>query len=240
VQDDNTHGLTVGEKDEELSARLNRELTAFNNAATGAYDERAFSVRAADGDGELIGGLTGWTWGGCGGINMLWVREDSRRDGWGSRLLTAAEGEARRRGCTRMVVSSMSFQAPDFYRRHGYAETGRIEGLPAGAVDHHFWKPLDTRGPRLTLAAIVDAPPEHAATVNAYEDAVLGLMERHGGRVERRLRSADGRAEVQIISFADRAGLDGFLADPDRAALRADLGDVAPDARVIEAADLFR
>ena len=43
-----------------------------------------------------------------------------------------------------------------------------------------------------------------------------------------------------MLSFADRAGLDGFLADPDRAALRADLGDVAPDARVIEAADVFR
>ena len=65
-------------------------------------------------------------------------------------------------------------------------------------------------------------------------------MERHGGRVERRLRTADGTTEVQVLSFQDRDGLDSFLADPDRAALRADLGDVAPDARVIEATDVFR
>lgn len=42
-----------------------------------------------------------------------------------------------------MVLSSFTFQAPDFYRRHGYVETGRTEGLPvAGAADVHFRKTL--------------------------------------------------------------------------------------------------
>jgi ribosomal protein S18 acetylase RimI-like enzyme len=231
-------GLTVGGSDSELSARLNRELTAFNNAATGADAEQGLSVRVTDDAGELVGGLTGWTWGGCGGINMLWVRAESRRDGWGSKLLAAAEEEARRRGCTRMVVSSLSFQAPAFYRRHGYAETGRTEGLPAGSVDHHFWKPLDASGPRLTLAAIVDASAEDAAAVNAYEDAVLALLDRHGGRLERRIRTDDRRTEVQIISFADRGGFDAFLADPERTVLRAEIGPAAPEARVVFGRDV--
>jgi ribosomal protein S18 acetylase RimI-like enzyme len=230
--------LTVGERDEELARRLGDELTRFNNAATGAHDQRELSVRVTDESGELVGGLTGWTWGGCGGINRLWVRADSRRDGWGSRLVAAAEEEARRRGCTRMVVSSLSFQAPGFYRRHGYAETGRTEGLPAGSVDHHFFKQLDGDGARLTLVAVVSAEPPHVADVNGYEDAVLALMAAHGGRVERRLRTADGRTEVQVLSFADRDAMAGFVADPRRAALRAELGDVAPDALVHEVTDV--
>ena len=74
---------------------------------------------------------------------MVWVREDGRGQGWGRRLLEAAEGVARERGCERINVSSFTFQAPDFYARHGYIETGRTEALPlAGQADVHFVKHL--------------------------------------------------------------------------------------------------
>jgi hypothetical protein len=33
--------------------------------------------------------------------------------------LTAFEDEARARGCTRVFVTSFTFQAPGFYERHG-------------------------------------------------------------------------------------------------------------------------
>jgi hypothetical protein len=71
-----------------------------------------------------------------------------------------------------------------------------------------------------------------------YEDAVLGLLGRHGGVLERRLRSVDGVTEVQIIRFGVAAGLAAFLADPDRLALRVAIGDGAPAARVVEVRDV--
>ncbi|MFC0624123.1 GNAT family N-acetyltransferase [Kribbella deserti] len=138
--------LTVGGSDSELDKRLTEELTAFNIAATGADDQEEFSIRVTDADGELVAGLTAWTWGGLCGIDMLWVREDSRRDRWGSKVLLAAEAEARRRGCDRVAVSSFTFQAPDFYQRHGYAETGRTLGFPGGNADVHMYKSLATTG----------------------------------------------------------------------------------------------
>lgn len=61
---------------------------------------------------------------------------------WGSRILQAAEIEARRRGCDRVAVSSFTFQAPGFYQRHGYAETGRTLGIPGGYADVHLFKSL--------------------------------------------------------------------------------------------------
>lgn len=74
---------------------------------------------------------------------MLWVREDSRGSGWGAQLLEAAERTAGERGCRQMTVSSFTFQAPDFYRPHGYVETGRTDGLPVeGAADVHVRKAL--------------------------------------------------------------------------------------------------
>ncbi|MGK4580497.1 GNAT family N-acetyltransferase [Kitasatospora sp. HPMI-4] len=134
--------LTVGERDAELNRRLDEGLTAFNAAATGVAEQGTLSVKVTDEAGELIGGLAAWTWGGLCGIGMLWVREDARKDGWGGRILRAAEEEARRRGCDRVAVSSFTFQAPGFYRRHGYTETGRTLGIPGGHEDVHFFKSL--------------------------------------------------------------------------------------------------
>ncbi|MGS2619762.1 GNAT family N-acetyltransferase [Micromonospora sp. LZ34] len=221
--------------DPELAGRLDRELTAFNNRATGAHDEAELNVRVSAADGDLVAGLTGWTWGGCAGINMIWVREDRRAEGWGGRMLRAFEQEARRRGCTEVSVSSFSFQAPDFYRRNGYLDTGRREGIPGGHVDHHFWKSLVTApAAAVRLVALVEFPADAAEAGQRYEDSVLGLLGRHGGRVERRLRTGDGGTEVHLIRFDTRDGYDAFLADPERAGLRAALGDAAPTTRVLE------
>ena len=136
--------LTVGHRDSELNERLSKGLDEINFPATGttAADEGTLSVKIVDDTGDLIGGLSAWTWGGLLGIEMLWVREESRREGWGRRLLLAAEEEARRRGCDRACVSSFTFQAPEFYQRHGYIETGRTPGIPGGAEDVHMYKEL--------------------------------------------------------------------------------------------------
>ncbi len=135
--------LEVGDADAELDARLSRELDRHNFSASGVSNLRELTVRVRDGRDELVGGLSGWTWGTCAGVGMLWVRDDARGDGWGSRLLAAAEQEAVARGCRQMVLSSFTFQARDFYRRHGYVESGRTDGLPAdGMADVHFRKSL--------------------------------------------------------------------------------------------------
>ncbi|MBG0856112.1 GNAT family N-acetyltransferase [Streptomyces spinoverrucosus] len=135
-----TASLQVGGKDDDLEQRLDQELTAFNTAATGAGEPDEFSVRVTAEDGELLGGLTGWVWGGLCGVEMLWVRRDQRHTGWGSKLMRAAEDEAVRRGCTDMIVSSYTFQAPDFYLKLGFREAGRLPGVPGGHEDVYLHK----------------------------------------------------------------------------------------------------
>lgn len=90
----------------------------------------------------------------------------------------------------------------------------------------------------LTLVAVVEYPTGAEAAGQHYEDTVLALLGRHGGELERRLRGIDGQCEVHVIRFADRAGYESFLVDPERAALRAALGEAAPDTRVIEVRDV--
>ncbi|MDI1463086.1 hypothetical protein QEZ54_19085 [Catellatospora sp. KI3] len=84
------------------------------------------------------------------------------------------------------------------------------------------------------LVAVVEMAAGHFDAGREYEDAVLGLLHRHGGSVDQRLYSTDGATEVHTIRFASRAGYEAALADPDRLALRAELGTAAPTTRVIE------
>ncbi|GAA2450660.1 GNAT family N-acetyltransferase [Streptomyces lavendulocolor] len=227
--------LTVGGEDKELSARLDKELTAFNRAATGACDEAELSVRATDdATGEITGGLTGWTWGGLAGVSMVWVRDDRRGTGLGTELMRAAEEEARRRGCDHVIVSSFSFQAPAFYRRLGYVETGRSEGIPGGNVDVHFYKPLGGGpAPAFLLAVLLDYPADAVEEATAYEERALALLPRHGGRLERRLRTADGLSEVHLVRFPTEDAYRAYLADPERTP------DGRITARVLEVTEVY-
>lgn len=138
-----TSRVITGEGDDDLDEQLNAGLDAYNLQASGIGDQRKLTVRVDDEDGRLVAGLRGWSWGTCAGISMVWVREDARAQGWGAHLLDAAEQVARERGCRQIVVSSFTFQAPHFYERCGYVETGRIEGLPVeGMADVQLQKLL--------------------------------------------------------------------------------------------------
>ena len=75
---------------------------------------------------------------------------------------------------------------------------------------------------QILLCCLLWAHPGQDAALTAYEDRVLALVPEHGGVVLQRAVSdgADGRPhEVQLYRFASQRGLDGYLADPRRAAL---------------------
>ena len=49
-------------------------------------------------------------------VELLFLPEQLRRGRLGSRILATAEEEARRRGCTRGVLSTLHFHVPGFLR----------------------------------------------------------------------------------------------------------------------------
>ncbi len=123
-------------------ALLNDQLYRFNASVTGVDNGRWLAIFVRDAAGQLEAGLHGWTWGRTGFVQTLWVREDLRRRGLGSRLLGAAEREAERRGCVEVQLDTHDYQAPDFYRRRGYTAIGELPGWPGGTRRIFFRKAL--------------------------------------------------------------------------------------------------
>jgi GNAT superfamily N-acetyltransferase len=111
---------------------LEDRLYEFNSAATGIGGGEWLAILARDEDGRIVAGICGSTWGGGAEIRQFWVEQSRRNQGLGTKLLRAAEDEARRRGCRQMLLMTFSFQAPAFYARHGFEVVAVVDDYPHG------------------------------------------------------------------------------------------------------------
>ena len=135
--------LTVGEEAApDDAAQVYRGLDDFNRARVGDATMQHLSVLVRDADGTVVAGALGTTYWGWLYIGTLWVGERLRRQGWGSKVLQAAENEARRRGCHHVHLDTMSFQALPFYLKHRYAVFGELHDKPLGHSHYFLQKAL--------------------------------------------------------------------------------------------------
>lgn len=100
---------------------------------------RPLEIAVLDGGGSVAGGLIGSSQFKWLKVEFLVVREDLRRNGIGQRLMTMAETEDAARGCTSIFVDTMSYQAPDFYKRLGYGQVGFIRDWDSHGHDKYLF-----------------------------------------------------------------------------------------------------
>ena len=117
-------------------------LMAFNESHAGPAQVDRFAVYLRDVNNTIQGGLVGflaWRWM---TVDLLWVTESLRSQGYGSALLREAEALARHVGCVGAKLDTYEFQAKVFYEKHGYAVFGVLEGYPASTRTYYFQKAL--------------------------------------------------------------------------------------------------
>lgn len=135
--DDRNHSPT----DNEIT-HIREALRQFNDAAVRKDGHTPLHLVEHDERGAIVGGLLGGTYWGWLYVDVLWVREDCRGRGIGSRLLRTAEEEAVRRGCHHVHLDTMSWQAPEFYKKHGYEVIGSLPDIPVGSQKYLLMKAL--------------------------------------------------------------------------------------------------
>ncbi len=128
---------------------LEDQINHYNRAQTGAFDDRDLAIFVRDEQQAIVAGLSGFTWAGICEVQLLWVHPSMQHQRYGSQLLQAAEREAQERGCSIVILSTYSFQAPGFYQKHGYEMVGSIEHCPPNHTDYYFKKrlPLTKKAP---------------------------------------------------------------------------------------------
>jgi len=91
---------------------------------------------------EIAGGIIGATYWDWLYVDLMWIREDLRQQGFGERLLSLAEEEARKRGAKHSYLDTFSFQAPGFYKKLGYEVFGELHDFPPGHTRYFLEKTL--------------------------------------------------------------------------------------------------
>ncbi len=84
-----------------------------------------------DTNGEIIAGILSkmYCWN-CIYIDVLWIKEEYRKDGLGTKLLKEVEKIAKEKDCHLIHLDTFDFQAKDFYIKHGYEIFGILDQCP--------------------------------------------------------------------------------------------------------------
>ena len=90
---------------------------------------------------EIIAGILSkmYCWN-CLYIDVLWVKEEYRKSGLGSKLIKEIEGLAKEKNCNLIHLDTFDFQAKDFYIKYGYEIFGVLDECPKGHKRYYLKK----------------------------------------------------------------------------------------------------
>jgi RimJ/RimL family protein N-acetyltransferase len=121
---------------------LNTGLSDNAKQKKGLDPLETFAFFVKDKNGQVLGGCCGDRMYGSLYTGSLWVSEDLRGRGIGTRLLQAAEQYAREKGCAIATVNTMNWEALDLYKSLDYTVDFAREGYKGDSTFYFLKKDL--------------------------------------------------------------------------------------------------
>lgn len=134
--------LQILYQDDPAWAVIGGGISEYNDQQAGDDNSQRVCFVLQSPDQEIVGGVIGvvyWDWF---SLDLMWIQEEFRGRGYGHRLLTLAEEEARKRGARHVHLDTFSFQAPEFYKKRGYEVFGELHDFPRGHQRYYMKKQL--------------------------------------------------------------------------------------------------
>lgn len=124
----------IRESNEEESELIVDKIVEYNLSKVPIIQESSFiwiNRVIVDTYGDIIVGINSkmYCWN-CLYIDVLWVKEEYRKEGLGLKILNEIEKVAKDKGCYLIHLDTFDFQAKDFYIKHGYDIFGILDECP--------------------------------------------------------------------------------------------------------------
>jgi GNAT superfamily N-acetyltransferase len=110
-------------------ALLEAQVAAAILGAARQEQEQEFAIVVRSAEGAVCAGVSGTVVGRNCELVALWVDTTLRRQGLASALVTAAEDEARRRGCLSISLLTYDAMTHGFFDGLGYRTVGTADGI---------------------------------------------------------------------------------------------------------------
>ena len=112
------------EQDESV---IRNGIRNFNAEMTKSSLSEVANIVLKDQGSNVIGGLLCKSYLKGFFVELLWIDENYRKHGFGSKLLKRAEEIAKEKGCNFIHLDTFSFQALEFYKKNGFEVFGTLK-----------------------------------------------------------------------------------------------------------------
>lgn len=130
--------------DSELDPFIKEKIIEFSEgklpSTIDTLSENYLGCYLYDENDKIVGGITAHCYWNIMHIDFFWIDENLRGQGQGSELLKRMEEIGRKEKCVVIHLETFSFEAPNFYKKNGYEQFGKIENVPIDKCDYFFFK----------------------------------------------------------------------------------------------------
>lgn len=107
------------------------------------YPHTSIKLVIKNDEGQVIGGLSGYSVLGTMTVHDFWIAERYHHQGYGLNLLLHAERVAKERDCIALQSACFTFQNLDFMKKYGFEPFGVSDVYPRGVKEYYLIKRLN-------------------------------------------------------------------------------------------------